>query len=70
MTLRGISSPIAVARWTTGSQTTLAENAAISAGMQAELREMREVETELAAFATRRLASIEEPRAKPRDELA
>ena len=31
----------------------------VSPGMQAELREMREVEAELTAFATRQLATFE-----------
>jgi hypothetical protein len=60
MTLRGISSPIAVARWKTGSEMTMTEEPSVSLGMQAELREMREVEAELTAFATRRIAAIEE----------
>ncbi len=60
MTLRGISSPIAVARWKTGSEMTLTEEPAVSPGMRAELREMREVEAELTAFAGRRLAALEE----------
>lgn len=59
MTLRGISSPIAVARWKTGSELTLTEEPTISPGMRVELREMREVEAELTAFTTRRLAAHE-----------
>lgn len=60
MTLRGISSPIAVARWKTGSEMTLTDEPSVSPAMQAELREMREVEAELTAFATRQIAAIEE----------
>ena len=60
MTLRGISSPIAVARWKTGSEMTLTEEPAVSPGMRAELQEMREVEAELTAFATRQIAAIED----------
>ena len=60
MTLRGISSPIAVARWKTGSEMTITEEPTVSPGMQAELAEMRDVEVELTAFATRWLATIEE----------
>jgi hypothetical protein len=59
MTLRGISSPIAVARWKAGSEMTLGERPAVALGMQTELRELREVEAELTAFATRRLAAFE-----------
>ena len=65
MTLRGISSPIAVARWKTGSEMTLTEEPTVSPGMQAELEEMREVEAELTAFATRQIAAIEETTADP-----
>jgi predicted nuclease of restriction endonuclease-like (RecB) superfamily len=61
MALRGISSPIAVARWRTGSETTMADDPTISAGMRAELQEMHEVEAELAAFAERQLATFENP---------
>jgi hypothetical protein len=60
MTLRGISSPIAVARWKAGSEMTLTEEPAVSPGMRAELQEMREVEAELTAFATRQIAVIED----------
>jgi hypothetical protein len=60
LTLRGIASPIAVARWKTGSEMTITEEPTVSPGMQAELREMREVEAELTAFATRQIAAIEE----------
>ena len=60
MTLRGISSPIAVARWKTGSEMTMTEEPSVSPGMRAELAEMREVEAELTAFATRQIAAIEE----------
>lgn len=60
MTLRGISSPIAIARWKTGSEMTLTEEPAVSPGMRAELQEMREVEAELTAFATRQIAVIED----------
>jgi predicted nuclease of restriction endonuclease-like (RecB) superfamily len=60
MTLRGISSPIAVARWKTGSEMTLTEEPTVSPGLQAGLAEMREVEAELTAFATRQLATIEQ----------
>lgn len=60
MTLRGISSPIAVARWKTGSEMTLTDEPAVSPGMRAELQEMREVEAELTAFATRQIAAIED----------
>ncbi len=60
MTLRGISSPIAVARWKTGSAMTLTEEPTVSLGMRAELQEMREVEAELPAFATRQIAAIED----------
>lgn len=59
MTLRGISSPIAVARWKTGSEMTLSEQPAVSPGLHTELREMREVEMELTAFATRQLDALE-----------
>jgi len=65
MTLRGISNPIAIARWKTGSEMTLTEEPTVSPGMQAELREMREVEAELTAFATRQIAAIEENTADP-----
>jgi len=65
MTLRGISSPIAVARWKTGSEMTLTEEPTVSPGLQAELAEMREVEAELTAFATRQIAAIEETTADP-----
>ena len=60
MTLRGISSPIAVARWKTGSQITVTEEPTVSPGIRAQLQEMRDVETELTAFATRQLALREE----------
>jgi predicted nuclease of restriction endonuclease-like (RecB) superfamily len=60
MTLRGISSPIAVARWKTGSEMTMTDEPTVSPGMHAELQEMREVEAELTAFAARQLAAIEE----------
>jgi predicted nuclease of restriction endonuclease-like (RecB) superfamily len=60
MTLRGISSPIAVARWKTGSEMTLTEEPTVSPGLQVELAEMREVEAELTAFATRQLATLEQ----------
>ena len=59
MTLRGIASPIAVARWKTGSEMPLTEEPTVSPGMQAELAEMRDVELELTTFATRQLAAIE-----------
>jgi predicted nuclease of restriction endonuclease-like (RecB) superfamily len=59
MTLRGISSPIAVARWKAGSEMTLGEQPAVSPATQSDLRELREVEGELAAFATRQLAAFE-----------
>ena len=69
MTLRGISSPIAVARWKTGSEMTLTEEPTVSPGLQAELAEMREVEAELTAFATRQIAAIEETTADPGQDV-
>jgi len=60
MTLRGITSPIAVARSKTGSEMTLTEEPTVSPEMRAELQEMREVEAELTAFATRQIAAIED----------
>jgi hypothetical protein len=59
MTLRGIASPTVVARWKPGSEMTLTEEPTASPGMRAELAEMRDVEVELTAFATRQLAAIE-----------
>jgi hypothetical protein len=71
LTLRGISSPIAVARWKTGSEMTLTDEPTVSPGMRAELQEMREVEAELTAFAARQLAVIEEDTTDPdQDHLA
>jgi predicted nuclease of restriction endonuclease-like (RecB) superfamily len=69
MTLRGISSPIAVARWKTGSEMTMTEEPTVSPGMRAELAEMREVEAELTAFATRQIAVIEETTADPAQDV-
>ena len=69
MTLRGISSPIAVARWKTGSEMTMTDEPTVSPGMQAELREMREVEAELTAFATRQIAAIEETTSDPGQDV-
>ena len=69
MTLRGISSPIAVARWKTGSEMTITEEPTVSPGMQAELAEMRDVEVELTAFATRQLAAIEETTPDPGQDI-
>jgi hypothetical protein len=60
MTLRGITGPIAVARWRTGSEMALTEEPTVSPGMRAELQEMREVEAELTAFATRQIAVIQD----------
>jgi predicted nuclease of restriction endonuclease-like (RecB) superfamily len=65
MTLRGISSPIAVARWKTGSEMTMTEEPSVSPGMRAALQEMRDVEVELTAFATRQIAAIEKSTADP-----
>ena len=39
---------------------TLTEEPTVSPGMRAELQEMREVEAELTAFATRQIAAIED----------
>ena len=65
MTLRGISSPIAVVRWKTGSEMTMTEEPSVSPGMRAALQEMRDVEVELTAFATRQIAAIEKSTADP-----
>ncbi|HEY2768266.1 MAG TPA: PDDEXK nuclease domain-containing protein [Solirubrobacteraceae bacterium] len=59
MALRGISSPIAVARWKTGSEMTLTEAPVVSPGARTDLKEMREVKAELTAFATRQLVALD-----------
>jgi len=69
MTLRGIASPIAVARWKAGSEMTMTEEPTVSPGMRAELAEMREVEAELTAFATRQIAAIEETTTDPGQDV-
>ena len=48
---------------------TITEEPTVSPGMQAELAEMRDVEVELTAFATRQLAAIEETTPGPAQDV-